>query len=107
MLNKVVSRDVQTELRKYKMDAQGTRARSRGASRGRESSPTVRFQDRQGGVDLADNQAVRNTLKELDAGISDKVNLLKMLAIRCDEADAKFNRLRDCVNFGETEKAER
>ena len=108
VLNKVVSRDVQLELRKYKMDAQGNRKRS--ASRGRrEGSPTVKWDDRQGGNggDVSENKAVRNILKELDSGINDKVNLLKMFAIRCDEADGKFNRLRDCMYGGETDKADR
>jgi len=107
VLNKVVSRDVQLELRKYKMDAQGNRRRS--ASRGRrEGSPTVKWGDRQGGdVDVSENKAVRNILKELDSGITAKDNLLKMLAIRCDEADGKFTRLRDCIYGGETDKADR
>lgn len=84
VLNKVVSRDVQLELRKYKMDAQGSR---RNRSRGRESSPTVRFDDRgRQGVDLADNKAVRTILKELDSGIHDKAQLLKMLENQFESA---------------------
>lgn len=68
----------------------------------------MKWDDRQGGnVDVSENKAVRNILKELDSGINDKVNLLKMLAIRCDEADGKFNRLRDCMYGGETDKADR
>jgi hypothetical protein len=74
------------------MDAQGTR---RNRSRGREASPTVRFNDAgKQGVDLADNKAVRTILKELDGGINDKVSLLKMIGIMCDEADRKMSAMR-------------
>lgn len=99
VLNKVVSRDVQLELRKYKMDAQGNR---KTRSRGREASPTVRFNDRGNqGVDLADNKAVRTILKELDGGINDKVSLLKMLVIKFDEADRKMSACRQAVDHGD------
>ena len=104
VLNKVVTRDLQFELRKYKMDAQGTR-RKRSASRGRESSPTVRFEDR--GPDVSENKAVRGILQQLDSGINDKLQLMKMLVIRGDEADAKFKRLRGAYNNGEVEVIDR
>jgi len=35
------------------------------------------------------------------------MSLLKMLVIKCDEADQNFNRLRSAINFGETESADR
>lgn len=33
------------------------------------------------------NRAIRQYLKELDKGVGDKMSLLKMLVIKCDEAD--------------------
>jgi hypothetical protein len=104
VLNKVVSRDLQFELRKYKMDAQGARGRKRSASRGRETSPTVRFEDK---GDVSENKAVRNILQQLDAGVNDKLQLLKMLVIRGDEADQKFKRLRAAFANGEVEMVDR
>jgi hypothetical protein len=103
VLNKVVSRDLQFELRKYKMDAQG-KNRKRSASRGREASPTVRFEDK---GDVSENKAVRNILQQLDAGVNDKLQLLKMLVIRGDEADQKFKRLRAAFANGEVEMVDR
>jgi len=46
-------------------------------------------------------------LKELDNGIGEKMSLLKMLVIKCDEADQNYNRLRNYINFGELENADR
>ena len=41
-----------------------------------------------GGDDaLAASKAIRESLKELDNGIGEKMSLLKMLVIKCDEAD--------------------
>jgi hypothetical protein len=39
-------------------------------------------------------------LRELDTGIADKISLLKMLVIKCDEADQSFNRLRFAISNG-------
>jgi len=50
---------------------------------------------------LADNKAVRTILKELDGGINDKVSLLKMLVIKCGEADRKMNQLRQAIDHGD------
>ena len=127
ILNKVISKDVQANLRKYKMSAGGKTPNKdrllRSASRGRDDdygSPQVRFTGLSGqrgrsvgarstepdeGLSL--NRAIRQHLKDLDSGIGDKISLLKMLVIKCDEADANFNRLRNSINYGETENAER
>ena len=119
VLNKMVTRDVQNNLRKYK-NALGRTPSRRSASRGvendSEGSPQVRFEgDRRGrslgrrGDDecLGSNRVMRQYLKELDGGIGDKMSLLKMLVIKCDEADQNFNRLRSAISFGEMESADR
>jgi len=56
---------------------------------------------------LAASKAIRESLKELDNGIGEKMSLLKMLVIKCDEADQNYNRLRNYINFGELENADR
>ena len=116
VLNKIVSRDVQANLRKYKL-AVGRTPSKRSASRGDyEDSPTVRFEDERRGRSmgrrsddegLSSNRAIRQYLKELDKGIGDKMSLLKMLVIKCDEADQNFNRLRQAVNYGEMDSVDR
>ena len=93
----MVTRDVQANLRKYKMACGKTPSR-RSTSCGieDEDSPQVRFEgDRRGrsmghrGEDesAGGNRAIRQYLKELDKGVGDKMSLLKMLVIKCDEAD--------------------
>ena len=122
VLNKMVNKDVQVNLRKYKL-AIGGRTPSRGnrsASKGADSeggiSPQVRFEgekrDRSQGSkndneSMSSNKAIRQFLKDLDRGIGDKMSLLKMLVIKCDEADQNFNRLRNAINYGEIESADR
>jgi hypothetical protein len=97
VLNKMVSRDVQANLRKYKLACGKTPSR-RSASRGveDEDSPQVRFEgDRRGrslgrksdDEGVGGNRAIRQYIKDLDRGIGDKMSLLKMLVIKCDEAD--------------------
>ena len=124
----MVTKDVQANLRKYKMEggrgrtpSRRGRSRSRGGAEGEEAvsgqgSPTkVQFEgfDKQGrksigGDDsLAASRAIRESLKELDNGIGEKSSLLKMLVIKCDEADQNYNRLRNYINFGELENADR
>lgn len=56
---------------------------------------------------MSSNKAIRQFLKDLDRGIGDKMSLLKMLVIKCDEADQNFNRLRNAINYGEIESADR
>ena len=117
----MVTRDVQANMRKYKMGVGRTPSR-RSARSGHqtdgddEGSPMVRFEgDRRGrsgsrrGDDdgYGPNRVIRNYLKDLDKGLGDKMSLMKMLVIKCDEADQNFNRLRSAINFGEMDSADR
>lgn len=81
-------------------------------------SPTVHFEDytrarSQGrkSVGPDDNvtasRQIRQALKEIDDGFGDKLTLLKMLVMRCDEADQNYNRLRNCINHGEVSNADK
>ena len=120
----MVSRDVQANLRKYKMAAGTGRTPSRGrrsASRGPEGeevgSPTVHFEDftREAGgrshggppEPIVASRAIRQALKDLDTGFGEKMSLLKMLIMKCDENDQNYNRLRNCIIAGEMETADK
>jgi hypothetical protein len=46
------------------------------------------------------NNTIRQYLRDLDNGIAEKVSLLKMLVMKCDEADQNYNRLRNAINVG-------
>ena len=86
VLNKMVTRDVQANLRKYKMGAGTGRTPSRGRSRSRgadgeplsPNSPTVHFEDftksRDGRLHgppepMVASRAIRQALKDLDNGL--------------------------------------
>jgi hypothetical protein len=118
----MVNKDVQANLRKYKLaiggktPSRGIRSASKGADSEGAVSPQVRFEGEKSGSSLggkneneslSSNRAIRQFLKDLDRGIGDKMSLLKMLVIKCDEADQNFNRLRNAINFGEIESADR
>ena len=129
VLNKMVNRDVQANLRKYKLGAGQGRTPSRGrrsASRNdgeamspMEGSPRVQFQDftrnksqdgrRSHGASepLVASRAIRQALKDIDTGYGEKMSLLKMLITRCDENDQNYNRLRNCIISGEMETADK
>ena len=50
---------------------------------------------------------IRQTLKDLDHGFGEKLSLMKMLIMRCDENDQNYNRLRNCIISGEMETADK
>jgi hypothetical protein len=115
VLNKMVSRDVAASLRKYKMGAGADtkkRSKSNGGADLEESG--VRFteggrgrgkstENKRGGEEQLQpmmNNTIRQYLRDLDSGISDKQSLLKTLVIKSDEADQNYNRLRNCIHAG-------
>jgi hypothetical protein len=125
VLNKMVSRDVAASLRKYKMGA-GADGKRRSKSNGRDDcdDSTVRFSDAKGGrgkstenkrnargddvqLEPTMNNTIRQFLRDLDSGISNKQSLLKMLVIKSDEADQNYNRLRNCINAGQLDAVDR
>ena len=123
VLNKMVSKDVALDLRKFKLAAGQTktpskRSKSKGDD-GRDSPTTVRFtNDRSKGrgrsndnrnpqEEYAFNNQIRKLVRDLDNGIADKISLMKMLVIKGDEADRNFNRLRSCLNDGTADAVDR
>ena len=122
VLNKMVTRDVQANLRKYKLGAgqgrtpsRGRRSASRGPGDEEVGSPTVHFEDfTRGGREhgapsepIVASRAIRQALKDLDNGFGEKMSLLKMLIMKCDENDQNYNRLRNCIIAGEMETADK
>lgn len=64
------------------------------------------------GGDQSDNNGgnskeVREILKELDSGIHDKISLIKMLIIKCSEADSNYKKIKLAINKGEVNTAEK
>jgi len=53
------------------------------------------------------SRAIRQALKDLDNGFGEKLSLLKMLIMRCDENDQNYNRLRNCIISGEMGTADK
>ena len=117
----MVTKDVQANLRKYKMGA-GQGSPSRGCSRSIGShedaslgGATVHFEDftrsRSHGAGPSEpivaSRAIRQALKDLDNGFGEKMSLMKMLIMRCDENDQNYNRLRNCIISGEMETADK
>ena len=124
VLNKMVTNDVQANLRKYKLSrggrtpSRGRRSQSRGADGESCGSPTVHFENvirgRSNGRksigaedSVTASRAIRQALKDIDMGFGDKMTLMKMLVMRCDEADQNYNRLRNCINHGEVANADK
>jgi len=114
LLNKVVSKEVQQNLRKFKMSVGKTPSKENrrlgqtSAEKGANPSPQRRLQFTGVGFGSPDRAAadhpdknvvghsreVRDLLKELDNGVHDKVALLKMLVIKCSDADSSYKKIR-------------
>ena len=110
VLNKMVSKEVAMDLKKYKMHA-GNQPSRRSKSKGDENcdSPTqVRFEDQQRGnrsrgrsndinrsgvEEAAFHNSVKKLLRDLDTGVAEKITLMQMLVHKCDEADQNISRL--------------
>lgn len=105
ILNRVISKNIQADLRKYKMSA-ATRGRGeRATSNGRErtKSPAVR-RDRSAAAAMADtiddgfdpsslgelSKEVSHYLSQLNTSSQNKISLLRMQIIRCDENQNLF-----------------
>ena len=53
------------------------------------------------------SRSIRQALKDLDNGLGEKMSLLKMLIMKCDDNDQNYNRLRNCIVSGEMETADK
>jgi hypothetical protein len=53
------------------------------------------------------NGDVKDLIKELNSGIHEKVSMLKMLAVKCGEADTSYKKIRNYLIKGDATQAER
>lgn len=53
------------------------------------------------------SKEVREALKELDSGIHDKLSLIKMLIIKCSDADSNFKKIKKALSQGEYSTADK
>lgn len=47
---------------------------------------------------VGSTKEMKDILKELNSGIHDKVSLIKMLIIKCTEADANYKKIKASLN---------
>jgi hypothetical protein len=50
---------------------------------------------------------VRELLKELDQGVHSKVQILKMLTVKCSDADSTYKKIRQYLIKGDITQAEK
>jgi hypothetical protein len=50
---------------------------------------------------------VRDLLKELDSGVHDKLSMLKMIAVKCGDADTSYKKIRQHLVKGDVTQAEK
>ena len=105
VLNKMVSKEVAMDLKKFKNTAGGVKQTKRSKSKGAEDNEDpaqVRFEDQARGhrsrgrsnevnrgavEDAAFHSQVKKLLRDIDTGVAEKISLLQMLVNKCDEAD--------------------
>lgn len=113
ILSRVISKNIQADLKKYKMGKGG-----RGGSlRDRTRSPTSRREARgydEGYTENFDQANLSDLSKEvshylgaLSTAANSKMSLIKMQVIKCDENSNNYKRMRQCFNHGDLDEADR
>jgi hypothetical protein len=120
ILNRVISKNIQADLKKFKMSAGGRRNNERGTSNGRErtKSPILKRERSVPGHadDYEDNfeigslgdlsKEVSHYLSQLNSSSQNKISLLRMQIIKGDENSNLYSRLRNCLNRGDLDEAD-
>ena len=70
-------------------------------------SPTKGSSEDRAHEEAVQSKEVRELLKELNSGIHDKVTLLKMLILKCGEADGNYKKIKQSLNKGDVNVAEK
>jgi len=115
ILNRVISKSIQADLKKYKMGGgkKGERATSNG--RERTKSPAARraayvADDYEATLDagsLGDlSKEVSHYLSSLNTSTQNKLSLIKMSIIKCDESSNLYAKMRQCLNHGDMDEAD-
>lgn len=119
LLNKVVSKEVARDLRKYKFNLGKTpnkeNKRPLSNERGRSMSPTTKrlnFNSPANGDEVKSPMMVmtremKDIVKELESGVHDKLSMLKMVAVKCAEADTSYKKIRQLLIKGDITSAEK
>ena len=116
----MVSKEVARDLRKYKFNIGKTpnkENRRAVSAEKRDVSPTTRRLnfgspnappgERSPRGKSINSRELRDLMKELDGGIHDKVSLLKMLAVKCTDADTSYKKIRHHLIKGDVTQAEK
>jgi hypothetical protein len=115
ILNRVISKSIQADLRKYKMGKSLNRTGTT-ALRDRTRSPaSKRAAVEEYGEDVGyDNTnfgdlsgEVSSLLSQLSQASGNKMSLIKMQVIKCDENSNNFKRMRQSFNRGDLNEADR
>lgn len=56
---------------------------------------------------VGNSRVIKELIKELDSGIHDKVSLIKMLILKCGEADSSYKKIRQLHMKGDALGAEK
>jgi hypothetical protein len=120
LLNKVVSKEVARDLRKYKFSLGKTpnkeNKRPLSNERGRSMSPTTKrlnFNSPANGDEVKSparmvmTREMKDIVKELEGGVHDKLSMLKMVAVKCAEADSSYKKIRQLLAKGDVTQAEK
>eukprot|EP00356_Strombidium_inclinatum_P006245 CAMPEP_0170481606 /NCGR_PEP_ID=MMETSP0208-20121228/1989_1 /TAXON_ID=197538 /ORGANISM="Strombidium inclinatum, Strain S3" /LENGTH=136 /DNA_ID=CAMNT_0010754341 /DNA_START=194 /DNA_END=604 /DNA_ORIENTATION=- len=115
ILNRVISKSIQADLRKYKMGKKGDKAtrertrspvskRDRGNFGDTDTYPGESFDNSNFG-DLS--KEVSHYLSQLSTSANNKLSLIKMQVIKSDENFNNYKRMRSCFNHGDIDEADR
>lgn len=123
LLNKVVSKEVARDLRKYKFNMATGKTPNKENNRRpfsaekRSLSPTKRLNFGSPIAVVEDNgkspnnpgmtRELRDIVKELESGVHDKLSMLKMVAVKCGEADTSYKKIRQLLVKGDVTSAEK
>lgn len=116
ILNRVISKSIQADLRKFKMGKSLNRTGTT-ALRDRTRSPaTKRAAVEEYGEDASTHDAtnfgdlsgeVSSLLSQLNQAAGNKMSLIKMQVIKCDENSNNFKWMRQSFNRGDLNEADR
>jgi hypothetical protein len=119
LLNKVVSKEVKNNLKKYKSAVGKTPGKTPHktpgkdrAGRSAEKYSPARKLHFEGSPEKGEegpmvSREIRDLIKRLNAGISDRDSLLKMLLIKCSDADQSYKSAKNEINKGNVNEVER
>ena len=113
ILNRVISKSIQADLRKYKMGTKAERVtgETRGGARERTRSPDRNrgYEATYGGsLNTADlSRDVSAMFGDLSSAANSKMSLIKMQVLKSDDNSNDIKRIRGCFNVGNLTEADR